>query len=1290
MRPCRFRIAKSGPMDGGMALWLGALILACALAAEGGGKRSSPSGAGLRISRSCDELLEAMTTTGGPADVTVLVEGTVDCSGPPPPAVNAVVNNKTLTIKPAAAGAPAMIDFGGMEGAIQLAGGARIVLRNLVLVQDAMGPDPIELRAFSASGANGGSGGRIHVDGCSILARACQAPPEADEQKVAAWNDAPAAAPPHRLPRGALAGSADRLSLGGPKIGAETVDQFGGKPLHLIVCDTAVACDVGDSPSPSLAPARHSDSRYVRHSDCQSPAKPEIKTARVPIAPSAVLVSAVSAMLFLGAGIRSRGRWMRRWAKSFGGFGCVSCRRCKYDGADGGMGGLDRNLEPLCMEVPYVNDPTMSVGSLEGMELSELQLGSPLGRGGFGRVYKAFHGDSVLAVKLIDHDSRTLADGRGEPLEALLSIQVDHPNVVKTYLKQTRGKHSVHGSSASTAPSWAPLRTSEAAREGPGTPGGSEVDGELDDLDDFSYMERNLRTSGQFGEDGDRYRTWIVMEYCDRGSLDRAIKDGIFFHDGDTRREPRFVSMLLTALDIASALAYLHSQKVVHGDLKAHNVLLKSTSADERGFFCKVGDFGLSRVILNNGTHIETFTCGTVRYMPPELLRDGLMTPAVDVYSFGMLLWEMVSGSRAFSGKHRNDIMVTVVDGRRPSIPSHCPTKFASLIRACWQQDNTRRPTFKKIVGQLQRLASTYSSPLTHNLIGMAIREEQQSVETWQGETREGRSSMDGGKARVVKAHEVQSQDPASPDRPLVASPPASSGSICSPPKNNPLWTGLPRKTEVLGNPLWGARSSPCSNPPQDPSHFSFWHMGSTPSQGKHPDPGSPGDSREEAGAHVIPMKRLPLKLPQRISADCPEPLLTSRSDSASELTSSSFRRDDPTEDATGGLIDLCPSSSASSVTVPVASSYGPGAAMPWRSVTPNYQHNVRLGNFRPRGNLDNMGLIKPRATAEAKPAVDAAKVAAVANPELSLWLTTSQGSGLGSFTALDPKAQAPLSPLSPQHPPMPSSPVPPATPPPLPNGARRSGGACAGPATHIPLLAISKITGGASEAVIKSPGYGPQGWEMQYTNGAEAVKADRHPRRPSWCTSLFDTSGSCSFRSAISATTEAGNASPGSLPWTPAASGTATPGTAKASAVGMDRFNYRLFTTDPGLGSARRDELEPGFEPLITQSDFGEIVPVAVVEGPAAKAPGPDAGGSRIPNVGNMGVASGTQSMLASGANSAMASGMTSGLASGGATGMSAMWETSDAAGELTTTQTSMLSELGPFNEVLQQWDTI
>ena len=94
-----------------------------------------------------------------------------------------------------------------------------------------------------------------------------------------------------------------------------------------------------------------------------------------------------------------------------------------------------------------------------------------------------------------------------------------------------------------------------------------------------------------------------------------------------------------------------------------------------------------------------------------------------------MLLWEMVSGSKAFAGLDRNVVMVRIVEGRRPAIPSHCPTKLASLIQECWQQDNARRPTFKKILGQLRRLASSYSSATAHSLIGIAIKEERQSME---------------------------------------------------------------------------------------------------------------------------------------------------------------------------------------------------------------------------------------------------------------------------------------------------------------------------------------------------------------------------------------------------------------------------------------------------------------------------------------------------------------------------------------------------------------------------------
>ena len=90
-------------------------------------------------------------------------------------------------------------------------------------------------------------------------------------------------------------------------------------------------------------------------------------------------------------------------------------------------------------------------------------------------------------------------------------------------------------------------------------------------------------------------------------------------------------------LDIAAGMDYLHSIGVLHGDLKSANVLLKSTTTDPRGFLCKLADFGLSRVLDLDMTHISTKTYGTISYMPAELLSQGKMTKQADVYSFAML-----------------------------------------------------------------------------------------------------------------------------------------------------------------------------------------------------------------------------------------------------------------------------------------------------------------------------------------------------------------------------------------------------------------------------------------------------------------------------------------------------------------------------------------------------------------------------------------------------------------------------------------------------------------------------
>lgn len=91
---------------------------------------------------------------------------------------------------------------------------------------------------------------------------------------------------------------------------------------------------------------------------------------------------------------------------------------------------------------------------------------------------------------------------------------------------------------------------------------------------------------------------------------------------------------------------YLHAAGIIHGDLKTANVLLKSTTSDMRGFVCKLADFGLSHILDSNTfTHVVTETHGTMAYMPPELLKDGYLSFATDVFSFAMVMWEIFCGN---------------------------------------------------------------------------------------------------------------------------------------------------------------------------------------------------------------------------------------------------------------------------------------------------------------------------------------------------------------------------------------------------------------------------------------------------------------------------------------------------------------------------------------------------------------------------------------------------------------------------------------------------------------------
>ena len=114
--------------------------------------------------------------------------------------------------------------------------------------------------------------------------------------------------------------------------------------------------------------------------------------------------------------------------------------------------------------------------------------------------------------------------------------------------------------------------------------------------------------------------------------------------------------ILLCLLDVARGLEYLHSCSIVHGDLKPQNVLLKTAGTDRRGFVCKLGDFGLSRMLPETQTHVNTGSYGTVTHAAPELLTEGRLTKACDVFAFGIMMWELVSGQRLFPDMHQTQV----------------------------------------------------------------------------------------------------------------------------------------------------------------------------------------------------------------------------------------------------------------------------------------------------------------------------------------------------------------------------------------------------------------------------------------------------------------------------------------------------------------------------------------------------------------------------------------------------------------------------------------------------------